>query len=84
MEARNFARRNLKPILKAAGLPVDFRLYDTRHTCATLLAAAGENPKVIAERLGHRDATLTLNVYTHVAPQMQERATATLGDALYG
>ena len=84
VEARNLSRRHLKPILNKAGLPEGFRLYDTRHTCATLLAAAGENPKVIAERLGHRDATLTLNVYTHVSPGMQERATETLSGALYG
>jgi hypothetical protein len=31
------AKRHLKPILKAAELPATFRLYDTRHTCATLL-----------------------------------------------
>src|SRR5262249_32575472 len=65
IETRNLARRNLKPILKAARLPEAFRLYDTRHTCATLLAAAGENPKVIAERLGHKSTDLTLNTYTH-------------------
>lgn len=82
-DARNVASRHLKPILEAAGLPKRFRLYDTRHTCATLLAAAGENPRVIAERLGHRSVEITLNVYTHVSPGMQEQATARLGGALY-
>jgi integrase len=37
--------------LKKAGLP-DMRLYDLRHTCATLLLAVGENPKIVSERLG--------------------------------
>jgi integrase len=83
-EARNVAKRHLKEILKAAELPESFRLYDTRHTCASLLAAAGEHPKVIAERLGHKDVTLTLNVYSHVAPGMQERATSKLGELLFG
>jgi integrase len=48
-----------------------------------LLGAAGEHPKVIAERLGHRDVTLTRNVYSHVGPGMQERATDTLGRLLF-
>lgn len=83
VETRNLASRHLKPILKAAKLPESVRLYDLRHTCATLLAAAGENPKVIAERLGHASTDMTLNRYTHVSPGMQERATERLATALY-
>ena len=51
-----------------------FRLYDLRHTCATLLLLAGENPKVVGERLGHASVTLTLDTHSHVLPAMQERA----------
>jgi integrase len=47
---RNLERRFYKHLLKTAGLP-DIRLYDLRHSCATLLLAAGENPKVVSERL---------------------------------
>jgi integrase len=36
-----------------AELSTAFRLYDLRHTHATLLLAKGENPKVVVERLGH-------------------------------
>jgi integrase len=43
---RNLKRRHFRPILKAAKRPDNFRLYDLRHSCATLLHAAGENPKV--------------------------------------
>lgn len=84
LDTRNVSKRHLKPILQQAELPAGFRLYDTRHTCATLLAAAGENSKVIAERLGHRGVEITLNVYTHVSPGMQRQATETIGGALYG
>lgn len=49
-----------------------FRMYDLRHTCATLLLLAGENPKVVSERLGHASVTLTLDTYSHVLPAMQE------------
>lgn len=64
---------SFKPILKRAKLP-DIRLYDLRHTCATLLLLANESPKVVAERLGHATIQLTLDTYTHVLPTMQKRA----------
>jgi integrase len=54
------------------------RLYDLRHSHATLLMAAGEHPKVVQERLGHCTITLTLDTYTHVVPGMQELASARL------
>jgi integrase len=64
-----------KPALVRAELPV-FRLYDLRHTHATLLLSNGENPKVASERLGHSTIVLTLDTYSHVLPDMQEEAGA--------
>jgi integrase len=81
---RNVIKRHYKPALRAAGLPTEARLYDLRHTCATLLLAAGVHPKVVSERLGHSDVTLTLNCYSHVLPGMQQDATAQLERMLYG
>lgn len=66
-------RRHFKKALAAAGLP-SVRLYDTRHTHATLLLAAGENPKVVSERLGHTNIGITLDTYSHVLPDMQENS----------
>src|SRR5262249_25403496 len=42
-----------KPVLERAQLPSTIRLYDLRHTMATLLLLAGEHPKILSERLGH-------------------------------
>jgi len=75
---RNLAQRYFKKSLKRAGLPKTFRLYDLRHTCATLLLLADENVKVVSERLGHSTVTLTLDTYQHVLPSMQKRATEKL------
>ncbi len=50
------------------------RLHDLRHTHASLLLAAGVPVKVVSERLGHASATITLNVYQHVIPGMQQEA----------
>lgn len=50
------------------------RLHDLRHTHATLLIQAGISPKVVQQRLGHSDVTITLNTYTHVMPDMAQDA----------
>jgi integrase len=55
---------------------------DTR--CATLLLAAGENPKVVSERLGHATVAFTLDRYAHVLPGMQDRASDRLEEILFG
>jgi integrase len=73
----NVQRRSFDPILKAAGLP-KFRFHDLRHSTASLLLAAGESVKVVAERLGHANSAMTLNVYSHVTPGAQARAAARL------
>lgn len=51
-----------------------FRMYDLRHTCATLLLKKAVSPKIVQERLGHASITLTLDTYSHVLPDMQESA----------
>ena len=83
LHANNLGRRNLPRILKQAGLGEDFRLYDLRHTCATLMLLAGVHPKVVSERLGHASVKITLDTYSHVLPTMQREATEKLGGLLY-
>ncbi|HZS03471.1 MAG TPA: tyrosine-type recombinase/integrase [Blastocatellia bacterium] len=76
-------RDHFKATLKRAGLSETIRLYDLRHSCATILFAEGENPKVVSERLGHASIKQTLSTYTHVLPGMQEKATERLESALF-
>jgi site-specific recombinase XerD len=47
------------------------RLHDLRHTHATTLLPAGAHPKVVRERLGHANISITLDTYSHVVPTMQ-------------
>ena len=77
-DRKNIMNRHFKRILKAAELPEEFRLYDLRHTHATLLLGAGVHPKVVSERLGHSSVTMTLERYSHVLPTMQDAAIAAL------
>lgn len=79
----NVIQKHFKPILKRAKLPETLRLYDLRHTCATLLLSANENPKVVSERLGHSSITLTMDVYSHVLPDMQQGASDKLETILF-
>ena len=60
-------------LLKDAGLPT-MRFHDLRHSAATILFVAGVNPKVIQELLGHSKISITLEVYSHVLPSMQQEA----------
>lgn len=76
--ARNLLCRHFKPILSRAELSPSIRLYDLRHTCATLLLSANEHPKIVSERLGHSSVTITLDVYSHVLPSMQQGASDNL------
>jgi len=68
----NLSRR-FKKLLETAGLP-SIRFHDLRHTAATLMLLQGINPKIVQERLGHSDISMTLNTYSHVLPSMQQDA----------
>jgi integrase len=60
-------------VLVAAGLP-HIRFHDLRHSAATILLKMGINIKVVQEILGHSDIKMTLGIYSHVLPGMQEEA----------
>jgi integrase len=72
-----------KPLLRKAGLPA-IRFHDLRHTAATLLLAQGVNPKVVSELLGHASIALTLGIYGHVMPHMQQQAAEIMDRLLWG
>ena len=50
------------------------RFHDLRHTHASLMLRQGVHPKVVSERLGHATVSITLDVYSHVTPGIQEAA----------
>lgn len=83
IQHQNFTRRHFKPIRDKADV-TKIRLYDLRHTTATLLLSSGENPKVVSERLGHASIVLTLDTYSHVLPTMQKDATEKMEKLLFG
>ncbi|MGH8945270.1 MAG: tyrosine-type recombinase/integrase [Acidimicrobiia bacterium] len=69
----NFRRRIWQPaVRRSVGEPCRFR--DLRHTHVALLIEAGEDPKVIQERLGHASIRVTCDTYGHLFPGRDERA----------
>jgi integrase len=65
---QDFAR-----VVKRLGLPY-LSFHGLRHVHATLLLSAGTNPKVVSERLGHSNIAITMDIYSHVLPGLQEAA----------
>ena len=62
-----------KVLLQEAKLP-NIRFHDLRHSASTLLLSLGIHPKIVQEILGHSNIVITLTVYSHVLPTMQEDA----------
>ena len=62
-------------LVKRTGLE-GIRFHDARHTHASLMLKQGVHPKVVQERLGHATISTTLDLYSHVAPGLQEAAAA--------
>lgn len=57
------------------------RTHAVRHHYASLLIKHGESVKTVSERLGHTNAAMTLNIYTHLWPDSEERTRAAVDKA---
>ena len=73
--------RAWRSTLEKAGL-THRRFHDLRHTHATFLMAQGVHPKVVSERLGHSTVGITLDVYSHLMPGIQDEAAKRIDSAL--
>jgi integrase len=73
---QDFAR-----IIRNSGLP-HLTFHSLRHAHATLLLTAGVHPKIVSERLGHSNIAITMDIYSHVLPGLQEQAVLALDQRL--
>lgn len=80
VDRNNLSRRSFRSLLKRAGLP-RIRFHDLRHTAATLMLQQGVHPKIVQERLGHATIGITLDIYSHVLPNMQKEAAEKMDQA---
>lgn len=74
--------RQFKKLLARAGLP-SVRVHDLRHTAASLLLAQNVPARVVMEILGHSQIALTMNTYSHVAPEVSREAADRMGRMLW-
>ncbi|MFI9598072.1 tyrosine recombinase XerC [Nonomuraea sp. NPDC052265] len=79
VEPRNF-NRSFELHGKAAGVP-RIRVHDTRHTCASMLAAPGVHPRVAMRILRHSQISVTMNVYTQITSPETRKALDQLNES---
>jgi integrase len=83
LQSNNLGQREYRKLIQAAGVrPIKF--HGLRHTCATLLLKSGVHIKVASERLGHKKIEMTLDIYAHALPSMQQEAATKMGAVLHG
>ncbi|MCA9091139.1 MAG: site-specific integrase [Planctomycetaceae bacterium] len=73
--------RSQRIIMAGAGVP-ELTTHDLRHTAATVMLLEGVPIKMVSEKLGHASVMITLDTYGHIAPNMQEAASAAMDAAL--
>jgi len=75
--------RQFRRLVEMSGLP-KLSVHGLRHTHTTHMLAAGQNARLVAERLGHSDVAFTLQVYGHVLPGQQADAAAAVAKLVDG
>lgn len=73
-----------QPAARAAGLPRRTGLHALRHMYASLLIRHGESAKTVQKRLGHGSAGVTLDTYSHLWPDADDRTREAVEEALGG
>ena len=81
LQPRSITRQWLSLLSKNKALP-RIRFHDLRHAHATHMLSSGVHPKIASERLGHSKVGITMDLYSHVMPGMQEDAAARVDRAL--
>ncbi len=84
MLGENIVTRHHRPLLTALVLLREIRLYDLRHTHASLLLLAGVHPKVVSEWLKRSGVVITLGTYSHTILSLQGEGADKLDAVLFG
>jgi len=75
--------RWFKKIIKELGLSEEMSFHSLRHYHASWLFVQGIHPKIVQERLGHSNISITLNTYSHLIPNMQGDIISSLSGDLF-
>ena len=77
----NTVSRAFEKLARSLGFE-GIRFHDLRHAHATILLQQGVHPKIVSERLGHSSVAITLDIYSHVLPGLQESAARRFEESL--
>lgn len=75
--------REFTATARRVGLRV-IRFHDLRHTYAALQIAAGASPKYLQAQMGHSSIKVTLDLYGHLMPDVEQEAARRLGKLVFG
>lgn len=75
--------RRFNALVDRAGVP-RIRLHDVRHTYATVALDNGEDLKVVSDRLGHANVTVTAQIYTHRSVGRDRQSAERVADLIFG
>ena len=73
-----------RPVARQAGLSARSGLHTLRHYYASLLIRHGESVKTVQVRLGHASAVETLDTYSHLWPDSDDRTREAVDSVLGG
>ncbi len=76
MNPNNFTRP-INTLIRDTGFQ-RIRVHDLRHTSARLMPLKGMRTKLVSERLGHASISITLDLYSHVWPDMHKHAASAM------
>jgi integrase len=82
LQVNTIGDRELGRLIKAASVR-RIKFHSLRHTMATLMLAAGLPPHVVQRRLGHSMVEMTLGIYAHALPSMQQGAASKLAALIH-
>lgn len=80
LAAKEADKKQAAEMSRLAAQLIECGQHDLRHFFASALIRGGLNPKVVAERMGHADAAMTLNVYSHLWPDDEDRTRQAIED----
>jgi integrase len=83
LQVNTIGQREFGRLIKRAGVK-RIKFHGMRHTVATLMLSAGVPAHVVQRRLGHSKIEMTLGIYAHALPSMQQDAAAKLAALLHG
>ncbi|PZC46740.1 MAG: integrase [Chloroflexi bacterium] len=79
----DWLNKHFQALLRKAGVD-PMPIHGLRHGAGSLMAALGIAPRVAMELLGHSQISVTMNIYSHVAPQYAREAADVIGNELFG